>query len=446
MIIASAMLGGVTYWITIHGSFGDVGAHAGIGLISSVVFALAFHQLGSGGLHNFLREQQSNLRLLAAWALVVPTVTALLFLFKFGEQVSRGSIIVFVVLGAGGLFLWRNAARRFLRSAMRNGTIRGRQVIVIGTEAELARFSRQSLLMDYGLAESERLALPNRADNPFSPSEAEVVRDAIERTRTEPLKEVILALPWSDLARIEQVLNQLRVSPLPVRLLPDRATASLLDRQSRPFASLTTIEIQRAPLTLVERFVKRVLDIVAASVLLVMLAPLMALVAIAIKLETRGPVIFRQRRHGFNGRQFVIWKFRTMTVMDDGPVIVQATKGDPRVTRVGGILRQTSIDELPQLFNVLTGCMSVVGPRPHPVALDNKYGALIANYAYRHHVKPGITGWAQVNGYRGETPRVELMEKRIALDLWYIANWSFWLDIQIMFRTFFELLHPRNVY
>jgi undecaprenyl-phosphate galactose phosphotransferase/putative colanic acid biosynthesis UDP-glucose lipid carrier transferase len=157
-------------------------------------------------------------------------------------------------------------------------------------------------------------------------------------------------------------------------------------------------------------------------------------------------VIFRQRRNGFNGRPFEIYKFRTMNVLEDGAVVRQAKKSDSRVTAVGRLLRRSSIDELPQLFNVLKGDMSLVGPRPHALAHDNEYGRLIANYAFRHHVKPGITGWAQVNGFRGETTRIESMMERIEADLWYINNWSLWLDLRIMLITCFEVARGRAAY
>jgi lipopolysaccharide/colanic/teichoic acid biosynthesis glycosyltransferase len=147
------------------------------------------------------------------------------------------------------------------------------------------------------------------------------------------------------------------------------------------------------------------------------------------------PVLFTQTRNGFNGRSFRIFKFRTMSVFEDGPQIRQATRNDPRVTSVGRWLRRTSIDELPQLFNVLGGSMSLVGPRPHAVAHNTEYERIVANYAFRYHVKPGISGWAQVNGFRGETSTVNLMEKRVELDLWYVSNWSFWLDVRILWKT-----------
>jgi undecaprenyl-phosphate galactose phosphotransferase/putative colanic acid biosynthesis UDP-glucose lipid carrier transferase len=165
-----------------------------------------------------------------------------------------------------------------------------------------------------------------------------------------------------------------------------------------------------------------------------------------IKLESRGPLIFRQQRKGFNGREFPILKFRTMKVLENGRAIPQARRNDARVTRVGRMLRATSIDELPQLINVLRGHMSLVGPRPHAVAHDDEYTELIANYAFRQHVRPGLTGWAQVNGLRGETSRLELMERRLNCDLWYIRNWSFWLDQKILVLTCFEVVRGRNAY
>jgi exopolysaccharide biosynthesis polyprenyl glycosylphosphotransferase len=172
----------------------------------------------------------------------------------------------------------------------------------------------------------------------------------------------------------------------------------------------------------------------------------MALIAILIKLESNGPALFKQKRNGFNGSTFTIYKFRTMCVLEDGEVIHQATRNDGRFTRLGRWLRRTSIDELPQLFNVIIGEMSLVGPRPHAVAHNNEYQKLLANYAFRHHVKPGITGWAQVLGYRGETQTIDMMERRVELDIWYINHWSLWLDLRILLRTFFLVSRQPTAY
>jgi undecaprenyl-phosphate galactose phosphotransferase/putative colanic acid biosynthesis UDP-glucose lipid carrier transferase len=196
----------------------------------------------------------------------------------------------------------------------------------------------------------------------------------------------------------------------------------------------------------VEQLSKRAVDIAGASLALIIFSPLMLVSALAVKIDSDGPVLFRQRRNGFNAKQFVIFKFRTMSVMEDGPAVLQATRSDPRVTGVGKILRRSSIDELPQLLNVILGDMSLVGPRPHALAHDNHYGDLLSEYAFRHHVKPGITGWAQVKGYRGETTRIEQMKGRIDCDLWYINNWSLLLDLKIMALTCVAVMRRKNAF
>jgi undecaprenyl-phosphate galactose phosphotransferase/putative colanic acid biosynthesis UDP-glucose lipid carrier transferase len=207
-----------------------------------------------------------------------------------------------------------------------------------------------------------------------------------------------------------------------------------------------SIEVQRAPLSTAERLLKRAIDLAVALIALVFFIPIMAFSAIAIKLDGRGPIIFRQNRKGFNGHEFVMFKFRTMSVLENGEVVTQASREDPRVTGIGRLLRASSIDELPQLWNVVRGEMSVVGPRPHALAHDNYFEKLLQDYAFRHHVKPGMTGWAQVNGLRGATPSVEQISRRVQMDLWYINNWSLWLDIQILLKTCSEVLRKRNAY
>jgi exopolysaccharide biosynthesis polyprenyl glycosylphosphotransferase len=189
---------------------------------------------------------------------------------------------------------------------------------------------------------------------------------------------------------------------------------------------------------------KRVLDLAVASLLVVLLAPLLALLTLAIAIDSGGPVLFCQRRTGLNGQTFGIFKFRSMHVMEDGADVTQATAGDVRVTRVGRVIRKLSLDELPQLFNVIAGDMSLVGPRPHAVAHDDYYGAAISNYALRQKAKPGITGWAQVNGARGATPTLDVMQRRVDLDAWYVAHASLALDLKILVRTPLEVLFSRN--
>lgn len=191
---------------------------------------------------------------------------------------------------------------------------------------------------------------------------------------------------------------------------------------------------------------KRFTDLVLSGILLAVLAVPMVLVAVAIKLTSPGPVIFKQRRYGVDGREILVWKFRTMTVFDDGDRFVQATRRDPRVTPIGALLRRTSIDELPQLINVLKGEMSLIGPRPHPIAMNEHYRSKVKGYMLRHKVRPGITGWAQVNGWRGETDTLEKITKRVEHDLWYIQHWSLRLDARILVMTAFNGFVGRNAY
>jgi exopolysaccharide biosynthesis polyprenyl glycosylphosphotransferase len=202
----------------------------------------------------------------------------------------------------------------------------------------------------------------------------------------------------------------------------------------------------RGPVSPAGNGAKRLLDIVLAGSAIVLLAPVFLLLALWIRLDSSGPVIFRQHRRGLNGKPFEILKFRSMRVLENGSDVRQVRRHDDRVTRSGRVIRATSLDELPQLFNVLKGEMSLVGPRPHAMAHDDHYGQLIEGYSLRQSVKPGLSGWAQVNGYRGETPQLDLMVSRVCCDLWYIRNRSFWLDLRILFRTVGELFHNRNVY
>jgi undecaprenyl-phosphate galactose phosphotransferase/putative colanic acid biosynthesis UDP-glucose lipid carrier transferase len=200
------------------------------------------------------------------------------------------------------------------------------------------------------------------------------------------------------------------------------------------------------PLNSSGRALKRAVDILFASFGLLALLPAFLLVALAIKIDSPGPVLFRQTRYGFNGKPFKILKFRSMSVLEDGPAIMQATTKDSCVTHVGSVIRRTSIDELPQLINVLLGEMSMVGPRPHAAAHDDYFLTRIENYAVRQRVKPGITGWAQVHGHRGETSTLNKMQKRVEYDIWYINNWSAWLDISILMRTLTEVARGNNAY
>jgi Undecaprenyl-phosphate glucose phosphotransferase len=274
----------------------------------------------------------------------------------------------------------------------------------------------------------------------------DLVERAIAFARGSEIKEIFVAADLQRWSTIRDLIQRLCDLPLPLTLLPDENIVTLFRRTSRRFGSSVGIEFQRAPLSVPERIAKRALDLIVATLGIVLLTPMFLIIALAIKLDSPGPALFMQTRQGFNSKKFKIFKFRTMTALDDGATIKQAVRGDVRVTKIGTWLRKTSIDELPQLFNVLKGEMSIVGPRPHAAAHDDHYEQLISCYAFRHHVKPGITGWAQVNGCRGETPTLERMKERVDYDIWYVDNWSVLLDLKIIFGTVTELIRGRNAY
>ena len=239
-------------------------------------------------------------------------------------------------------------------------------------------------------------------DNGISDHNLAIAAQAVEFVRGSNIEEVLIASDLSFWSELKPVLAALRVVPIPIQLIPFGAVAEVIALPMKKIGDLISAEVQREPLNLVERAIKRAFDIVVATISLILLLPLFVMTAIAINIDSPGPILFRQRRRGFNERDFKIFKFRSMHVLEDGPSIVAASPNDRRVTRLGRWLRKTSIDELPQLINVLIGDMSIVGPRPHAIAHDNQFSKVVQNYAFRHHVKPGITGWAQVNGYRGK--------------------------------------------
>jgi undecaprenyl-phosphate galactose phosphotransferase/putative colanic acid biosynthesis UDP-glucose lipid carrier transferase len=443
LIVAASVVAGVAYHKFVVGSIGEIREFVAVGIDSGLLFILAIQPTGCYRAANIGSSRRRLGELILIWLLVLFIVMAFLFLLKVGESYSRGSILLFGFLGLGLLLSSRIFVSRKLADALARGTLHGRRAIVIGDQGELADTSPLHLLQKYGSWEISRFQLPagtgGAGDDLSIKGDFDAVDAAIESARKNRAEIILLALRWTDTLRRDFVRERLQVLPLPVFLLPDRFVGSILSLPSRELGSQIGIELQRAPLSETELAAKRALDVMLAAVGLVALLPLLALVSVAIKLSSPGPVIFRQRRYGFNRREFTIYKFRTMNVQEDGSSIRQACRNDVRVTGLGRVLRATSIDELPQLFNVLRGDMSLVGPRPHACAHDNEYAQLIGNYAFRHHIKPGITGWAQVNGFRGETAQLNLMKRRVDLDLWYINNWSFWLDLRIIARTCIEL-------
>ena len=376
----------------------------------------------------------------AAWCGAFFILASGVFTWGVSHDLSRGDILLFWAIGAIALLAHRGVWRIVLPRALESGALRGRKVVSLTCEDAVPQRFVETMSR-YGYHILAHFHVP-----PGDPSADDVVDNVISMCRTSEIEEVLLFVDPERMSHLRTIARRLRVLPLPVTLVPFGTLSQLFQRAHSDIGDTVAIELQRAPLSPMEQAVKRGVDIVIAVTALFVLAPLMIAVAIAIKLDSPGPVLFRQTRHGFNGRPFGIYKFRSMTVMENGDVVRQAQKNDNRVTRVGHWIRRLSIDELPQLLNVVYGDMSIVGPRPHASAHDRYFTSMIEKYAFRHHVKSGITGWAQVCGARGETDTLEKMQRRVELDLWYINNWSIWLDLSIILRTVFVVFSARNAH
>ena len=437
IIIVASVLTGLAYNWFFLGHIPAAGTYAAIGLLTSTNFCAVLAARGAYRVINLVNFYRQAREVTFFWSGVFLVLISVVFLLKVAEDFSRGSTVTFFVVGFGSLIAWRRFIARFLEHALREGTFAPRKVVVIGERDRLVT-SRAILEMrqcGYTPVRTFEIAQEELGTSTISRRLRATVDGAIEVARGEAITEILLLIGWEHSWMIESIAKILNVLPIPIYLLPDDNVARFLGRRAKDVGTTWAAEIQRAPLSNSERFFKRCFDLVGATSVLLLLSPLMLITALLIKLDSPGPALFFQTRNGFNGRTFRIVKFRTMHVLEDGDIVRQATRADPRVTRLGRWLRRANIDELPQLFNVLNGDMSLIGPRPHAVAHNSEFEKLVANYAFRHHVKPGITGWAQVNGYRGETPTTELMAKRVELDLWYINNWSIWTDIKILLRT-----------
>jgi len=270
--------------------------------------------------------------------------------------------------------------------------------------------------------------------------------DVAAFTTQHRIREVYITLPLGSQPRIVELLEQLQDTTASLFFVPDVFGISIIQGRLQDMNGVPVVGICETPFTGTNQLVKRISDIIIASVIIVLISPLLLAIAIGVKLGSPGPVLFKQRRNGLDGHEIVVYKFRSMRTMEDGEVVRQATRNDPRVTPFGAFLRRTSFDELPQFFNVMAGTMSIVGPRPHAVTHNEEYRQIIKAYMVRHKVKPGITGWAQVNGQRGETDTVEKMRMRVEYDLEYLRNWSLGLDLKIIVSTIRVLFFDRQAY
>lgn len=381
----------------------------------------------------------------AIWALALMLTITAAYLWDGGVAVTRAWVVGWFLAGGGGLALWRHAAAARMRRWREEGRLAERVVVVgSGEHAQrlldhLAQPGLEGQVTVLGVYDAGAAGpAAGRGAVPVRGWLDDLLRDAPELG----LDAVMVALPWSEPEHIAEVCMRLRDLPVDVRLAPELAAYDLPADAPRNFAGRLALEVWGRPLRDWRGFVKRAEDLVFGIGLIVLFAPVMALSALAIRFDSPGPVLLRQRRFGLGNQPIMIFKFRTMYA-DKGDVTgrVATIPGDPRVTRVGRFLRRTSLDELPQLFNVVLGTMSLVGPRAHPVEMQvggRYYQDIVSHYAARHRMKPGITGLAQINGYRGLVDTVEKAQRRLDYDLHYVEHWSLAMDIRILVTTVFR--------
>jgi putative colanic acid biosynthesis UDP-glucose lipid carrier transferase len=393
-------------------------------------------------------------QLMRGWAVwffgVVPVLLFLLFISKRSEEYSRIVVSSWFVLAPFFISVWRTMTTFALRE-LRSRGYNTRAAAIIGMTELAEQLARQmravpSLGLEvYGFYddrdEERRQPIPGSLG-----MYAGSLTDAVDAARAGEIDLVYIAFPLRAEPRINELLRQLSDTTASVYLAADFFAFDLLHARWATLGDVPTISLHETPFYGVDGWLKRLEDIVLGTLILMIITIPMLIIGTWIKLTSPGPVLFRQRRYGLNGEVIRVLKFRSMTVTEDGAVIKQATEGDARVTKLGAFLRRTNLDELPQFLNVIEGSMSIVGPRPHAVAHNELYRRKIQGYMLRHKVKPGITGWAQVNGWRGETDTLEKMEKRIEHDLDYIRNWSLLWDLQIIFMTVFAPGARRSAY
>lgn len=376
-------------------------------------------------------------------------VFIILFFAKTSDTYSRGWFLTWFLTFSSLFGASRLIWSRYLKSLINKGVFQKR-IAIIGSGQPLER-----LLSDFDYDNKEyRLALlcniegecPSCQDKSQRAIRCTNIDDLIFEGQNNRFDQVIIALPSTEKENLEKVVKTLRLLPVDIQIIPDLGGANIPLVNLEKVGKLNVVNIETKPISDWGIFVKNVADYVIGTLALICFLPAMALIALAIKMDSKGPVFYRQKRHGYNHKIITVLKFRTMRVSDESEGVVQAQRSDSRITTVGYILRKTSLDELPQLINVLKGDMSLVGPRPHAIEHNSYYGKLVENYANRHRVKPGITGWAQIHGLRGGTEDHRLMEARVEHDLEYIRKWSIWLDLRILFLTPIYGFISKNAY
>ena len=382
----------------------------------------------------------------AGWSVIVAILLFIGYATKLSYRYSEQVMLTWFIVTPIALIVSHLAVRKIASSLRKEGE--ARSAVIVGandTGRKLAEriFEYPYLLMEMRGYFDDREELRSPAGKmPLLGG----VLDVADYVRAHGIELIFISLPMAQQPRIRKLLDDLHDTTASIYFLPDVYIFDLMQARFDNVGGVPVVAICETPFYGVDSVVKNVSDFVLAFFILILLLPAMLCIALIVKWTSPGPAVFKQRRYGLNGEEIIVYKFRSMAVCEDGPNIAQAQKDDQRLTRFGAFLRRTSLDELPQFINVLQGRMSIVGPRPHAVAHNELYRKLIRGYMLRHKVKPGITGWAQVNGLRGETKDLEKMQARIEFDLHYLQNWSIWFDLWIIMRTVWVVLRRENAY
>lgn len=383
-----------------------------------------------------------------SWLGSLAIVIVGLFITKTSGSYSRLVLVLWMASGILALVGWRYAFKMILSTIRKRGR-NTRRIAIFGLSEAGVRLAQQTQLhpeIGYKLEAIFDDREHDRLNSDYHHLIKGNVQAGLDVASNNEFDIIYIALPLQARDRIQEILSAFGDTTATVHVVPDLFVYCLMHGQMAHVGNMQTISVHDSQMTGGVALLKRMEDIILSTVALILTAVPLLLIAIAIKLTSKGPVIFKQDRYGLNGRKIKVWKFRTMKVMENSEVVAQATKNDPRVTKVGAFLRKTSLDELPQFINALKGDMSVIGPRPHAVSHNETYRKLVNYYMLRHKVKPGITGWAQVNGWRGEIDTLDKMKARIEFDLEYIRNWSLWLDFRIVILTVVRSFTDKNAY
>ena len=444
-IMAVSVASGIAYHLYAYDTPGQINVYLALGGLTGLLYTLPFAYRDEYDIEDFLEGRRASMRIFMVWNYAFLGLAVIGFLSKTTGVYSRGWLVLFYIVGLVAVIAIDAGIDAVLKLAITRGHIDRRRLMLVGAKDEIARTLAEMEASTASVRVVATGVLPEPAAE-GSRQLDDILADIVGQARLARVEDIVVLMDWSQAPRIESIVNALAVMPVGIHV----GAASVIGRFSDPriarFGGTTALSLTYAPLGPLQTMIKRIFDLVIATLALVLLLPLLVVIAALIKLDSQGPVFFRQRRRGYNQEEFRIWKFRTMTTLEDGDKVTQATRDDQRVTRVGRWLRKLNFDELPQVFNVLSGEMSLVGPRPHAVAHDIHFEKRILDYPRRLNVKPGITGWAQVHGYRGATETEDDMRHRVEYDIHYIENWSIVLDLYILALTLLSPKAYRNAY